>query len=576
MVNGQLSLQDSLFLKKVEKHLPIIRNGNFLSQKYLDTLIEIQSNSSSEFKEGLVQQIQGTYWQSKGDHEKTLWHFSKAEQILGQCCPLTNEYINSVIGSGFALSSAGLINYDTTYFIKGSNKIRKGYRQSKKLGNRYNELMCLDFIGDYNYYSAYQVENMDSALYYYTLLEKELGPGPDSSYRFVESKHNMANVYRRLGEDELSEKYFNESIELSSKYGYNDILFAILGDKAEVLEEDGKHKETLELRLKSYNYVLKTNDPEYINRIDRQLYRSYKNLNNPEKALEYLEKYNQGIQNMNKSGALKLQAELEKQLEIDQQELEIARLENKNLGITRNYLILLAGLSLLIMGFMYWAYRRLRKSNIKLTQKNKEILMAQMKGQNIERKRMAGELHDNLNTKIAAVRYRLEAQALAAVDQNKKMFDETLALVNDIYEDVRLISHNLMPETVEEIGLLPSLQKLIHTLNDNDHTKFHLVSSIEKEKDLEAYSYQLYNIIFEMINNILKHSKAKNAWISLSQLDSKVNVTVSDDGQGFDVNENMGGFGLKSINSRVEQLNGHYTIQSNPGEGTKYMIEIPI
>jgi signal transduction histidine kinase len=573
---SQPTQRDSQFLKEVERLLPEIKKANLFSQNYIDTLREVKKEYSSVFADGLMDQVLGQYWQNKGDQEKTLFYFNQSERALSKCCPNTNEYIEAVLGSGFTLIRSGLFNFDTVYFNKGYEKINKGYRESKRIGNRTKELLCLDFKGDYNYYSAFQKENMDSALIYYQLLEEKLDSSEKHTYRYIDSKHNMANVHRRLGNEEQSEIYYNEAIELSSKYGYNDILFAIFGDKAEVLEEEGRDEETLQLRLRAYEYALKTEDLEYINRIDRQLYSSYKKLGQNTKALEYLEKYSKGAEDMNKSGALQLQADIEKQIELDAKELEIARLENKNLSTTRNSLIVITLLSISVLTILYFAYRRLRSTLRKLTNKNKEILQAQLKGQNLERKRMAGELHDNLNTKIAAVRYRLEAQALRMDKEQSKFIDETIDLVNDIYEDIRLISHNLIPETVEEIGLLPSLNKLISTLNESNSVKFHLVSKLDEKTDLSSISYHLYNIVFELINNILKHSKADAAWISISDYEGKINVSVSDNGKGFEINENMGGFGVKSINSRVEQLNGKCTIKSSNGKGTQYLIEIPL
>lgn len=576
LAHGQVTREDSVFLIEVNRLAPFIKKADLFSQKYIDSLLLKKEEFQSDFAQGLLDQTLGQYWQAKGDQEKTLFYFNESEKTLSKCCENTNEYIEAVLGSAFTLIRSGLFNFDTAYFQKGYAKINEGYQESKRLGNRYNELMCLDFKGDYNYYSAFQKEDMDSALYYYDLLDAKLDSSEISSYRYVDSKHNLANVHRRLGNSELSEHYYNEAIELSSKYAYNDILFAIFGDKAEVLEEEGRDQETLELRLKSYEYALKTEDPEYINRVDRQLYTSYKKLGLDSLALLYLEKYSQGAQDMNKSGALQLQADIEKQIELDAKELEIARLENKNLSTTRNSLLIIALLSLVLLGILYFAYRRVKLTLRKLTEKNKEVKEAQIKGQNIERERMAGELHDNLNTKIAAVRYRLEAQALNANDEQSKFINDTIHLVNDIYEDVRLISHNLVPETVEEIGLINALNKLIITLNENNLVKFHLISKLEDTQDLSNISYHLYNIIFELINNILKHSEAKDAWISLSSYEGNLHVSVSDNGKGFNIDENLGGFGVKSINSRIEQLNGTCTVKSRDINGTQYLITIPL
>jgi signal transduction histidine kinase len=185
---------------------------------------------------------------------------------------------------------------------------------------------------------------------------------------------------------------------------------------------------------------------------------------------------------------------------------------------------------------------------------------------------MAGELHDNLNTKLAAVRWQLEA----IDDDTNPIIKNAIHQLNDVYEDVRLISHNLMPETVESIGLLNSIEDLIVRLNNSDKVKFQFNRDEVDETHFSNYAYPIYNIIFEMVNNILKHSEAKNAWISLSQNElGDLKISVSDDGKGFDVDQISGGYGLKSIISRVENLHGNYNIESAPGKGTKVFVDIP-
>ena len=79
-----------------------------------------------------------------------------------------------------------------------------------------------------------------------------------------------------------------------------------------------------------------------------------------------------------------------------------------------------------------------------------------------------------------------------------------------------------------------------------------------------------------MINNILKHSDAENAWISISKNDQEdLEITVGDDGKGFEVDQMSNGYGIKSITSRVDNLNGEWNINSSPGDGTKIYICIP-
>jgi signal transduction histidine kinase len=232
-------------------------------------------------------------------------------------------------------------------------------------------------------------------------------------------------------------------------------------------------------------------------------------------------------------------------------------------------------LSSLLLALGFWTNLSLRKHNKLLSAKNKEILEAHIKGQTLERKRVASELHDNLNTKVAAIRWQL--QALEGLDDPnaRKILDSTLNLVNDVYGDIRLISHNLMPEEIESIGLIPALDNLIGQLNINNRVEFSLIGNASELEFPQRLIYPLYNISFELINNILKHSRAKKAWISLTSINDSMTITVSDDGKGFDTSERAGGVGLKNIRSRVENLGGTIIIESKEDQGTKTIVKIP-
>ena len=189
---------------------------------------------------------------------------------------------------------------------------------------------------------------------------------------------------------------------------------------------------------------------------------------------------------------------------------------------------------------------------------------------------MAGELHDNLNTKIAAIRWQLEALESTENLENPDLIKTSINQLNDAYEDIRLISHNLMPETVQSIGLINSIADLIGKLNSSDRVKFHFVTDESQDINYGSLAYPVYNIVFEMVNNVMKHAEAENAWISINtnELDD-LKITVSDDGKGFDMDQMKGGYGLKNITSRVQNLHGDYNIESAPGRGTKIYIEIP-
>ncbi|MEM6767693.1 MAG: ATP-binding protein, partial [Bacteroidota bacterium] len=102
-----------------------------------------------------------------------------------------------------------------------------------------------------------------------------------------------------------------------------------------------------------------------------------------------------------------------------------------------------------------------------------------------------------------------------------------------------------------------------------------LVVNTQPGFNFGSLSYHIYNIILEIINNILKHAEAENGWISISEDEEIILITVSDDGKGFDINETYNGYGIRNITSRLENIKGKWNIESAEGEGTKFFMEIP-
>ena len=573
--NGQASIvvspAEEALLVKAESLIDDIFKQKFFQIERLDSLRNWATKINTDFAIGVTEMAFGKYYRKKNNLESALLHFTESINHLEVCCPKSKELVNSLFGYNTMAMNTGLFNTDTLMFKKGIKRVRQAVNICKINKDTFNLIDGLDYLGDFHFYTAYRNVNFDTAVHYYKQVEQIL------KFYKSEKEHSdnalgLANVYRELSNVEQEQLYFEKSKSIAEKNGYFGILYALYFDKANYLEDRNDDKGALKLKEKGYEYVLQSGSKEFINRADRQLYYTHKQLGNHEKALTFFEKYQKSVEEMNKSEALQLQNKIEFNNQISEKENQITQLELKNYKNSRNYLILASLLSLGLFFIALWANKSLRQKNKTLEQKNKEIVLAQLKGQNIERKRMAGELHDNLNTKLAAVRWQLEA----IDDDTNPIIKNAIHQLNDVYEDVRLISHNLMPETVESIGLLNSIEDLIVRLNNSDKVKFQFNKDEVDESHFSAYTYPIYNIIFEMVNNILKHSDAKNAWISLSQNElGDLKISVSDDGKGFDVDQISGGYGLKSIISRVENLHGEYNIESAPGKGTKVFVDIP-
>lgn len=271
--------------------------------------------------------------------------------------------------------------------------------------------------------------------------------------------------------------------------------------------------------------------------------------------------------------ALKTQAQRVK-LTQDQKikELEIREL-NQNLALqqrTQNFLWLGFGLLGLVVVGGVWYNRQLKIKNKQLATKNQEISEALLRGQTTERKRVAAELHDNLGGLLGALKMTTNALDTSTLHPHEQsIYRQIITMIDDANVQVRTLSHNLIPEELEKQGLVASLQKLVSKLNVGSKTKFEFqASGIDKrlEKQVE---FNLYTIVLELCNNILKHANASEASVELHQQNGSLHLLVSDDGQGFDAQSDAKrGMGLHNLQARAEAIGAILKIHSQKGEGT--------
>lgn len=265
------------------------------------------------------------------------------------------------------------------------------------------------------------------------------------------------------------------------------------------------------------------------------------------------------------------QERLSKQLKVNElsNKLMLENQQQKSLLIIVG-LISLLGISAIIYSFI------LRKKNKELLNKNHEIQEALLKGQTIERKRVASELHDNVGSLLSAVRVSLlTLNSTKLPNHDQKVYSQIQEMVENACREVRLISHNLLPEELEKYGLEVALEKMIERLNFSTPIEFTLNTKGLKEYKLDRKTaFHLYSICLELINNILKHSEASDAALTFRKNDKKLELFVRDNGKGLQ--NSLKGQGLKSVEERVDAMNGILEIESEVGEGTRTHISIPI
>lgn len=221
--------------------------------------------------------------------------------------------------------------------------------------------------------------------------------------------------------------------------------------------------------------------------------------------------------------------------------------------------------------------QELVNANQELIQKNEEIKAALFKGQTIERKRVALELHDNLSSLLSAVNMSMQSinpknlpESEIAIYQNVKH------LIQNAYTEVRNISHNIMPAELEQKGLATTLTTLVNKLNHSTSLQFTLTITGIHERLPVNIEYNVYTIVFELINNAIRHAQATRIIISLIRTNLGLDLSVRDDGIGMGQHHPKRGIGLQNIQTRLDTLGGTLTFIQPVEKGTWINIKIPI
>nr|WP_293843110.1 tetratricopeptide repeat protein [uncultured Arsenicibacter sp.] len=308
----------------------------------------------------------------------------------------------------------------------------------------------------------------------------------------------------------------------------------------------------------------------------------------------------------------KIETEKLRSVSVRKQVAQQSRIESLSMDIQRQTLMrtfLIGGL-VMLLGFVATLYRNnllvrrqrqqihalnvgledkvrdrtieLELANEQLRAKNREIEEALLRGQTLERKRVAADLHDNLGGTLSAIKLSLSALNPSKLSEREQLVYQNLVMMTrEAYAEVRNLSHNLQPDELEE-GLGRALCRLVQKFNNTQLTQFVLAAN-DLPRLNKNTEFHLYSICLELANNILKHSRATEAHIEFKRVNDDLNMIVRDNGRGMEsvVHQHnnhmqMIGMGLRNIQARTEAMKGRLEVYSEIGEGTTFFFVLPL
>jgi len=392
--------------------------------------------------------------------------------------------------------------------------------------------------------------------------------------------------YSYIKERDIAKKYLDSSIVYAEKSKDKITIYTAksnLGVHYLTEEIDYKKARDLYLEIIAENKNDTLSKDFAINYVNISL--AYEKLGDYKSALKYMDKYAGYLQYANER---KFDSEIEgirTKYELEKSESEFKEkqmlLQQKQLKSEKMLYLTLALLA--FVGILFYFFYQ----NLKLRQKNKlkdlnhnvqqNLVNATIDGQEEERKRLSGVLHDNISALLSSASLHL-----MAFEANHPEIDgelkKTKAIIKEAHDKVRDLSHDLIPPVLEKLGLIAAFEDLCEK-NSNSLIHFQFNNFIKEDIRFQnEFEMKLYFIVAELFNNIMKHSNASEAFLTLDKENDQLSINIEDNGKGFSTKEGKPkeGLGLSQIKTRIKSLNGTMNINSKEQSGTIIYIKVQI
>ena len=392
-------------------------------------------------------------------------------------------------------------------------------------------------------------------------------------YQIAKALNSLSNAYQ-VSNPEKAINYLLESKVLFEAKNFESELISVYKNIASCYKGRGQYKEALEYYDKSLQLAKKLEEKPYVREAYKGLFETYQKLGDMSKAFDFQNKYIQLKDSLLNSENLKAVSILQKQYETKAKDLEIGEqkllLEHqKNIlqqeQIKKNIAIGLVLMLLLVSLASWWIYRQRqkRKNQELIVLKNEaqiHVLESLIEGEEKERFRIAKELHDGVNGNLSAIKHKLNS----LLKLNNETIKETVEMIDKSCEQVRAISHNLVPPALDNFDLQTAASDYCINMDTTHQPKISFNYYGEQMLLPKIIEVNLYRIIQELVTNSIKHANAKTINVELSYRNNGIQLSVEDDGKGFDAfNLKTDGIGISNVKHRVAFLNGEVDLSSS-------------
>lgn len=262
-----------------------------------------------------------------------------------------------------------------------------------------------------------------------------------------------------------------------------------------------------------------------------------------------------------------------------QNTIQQLKIKQRNLGLAIAVFMIVGGS---VTGYLFYSRRKIKEEARLQSEINKQqeaTTKAVLSAEENERGRIAAELHDGVGQLLSTALMNMNGlvdQFQYQNEEEKEKAQNTLDLINDSYDEIRSISHQMMPNALLKAGLTSAVKDFVNKIDKNKIKVSLDIVGLNERLDQQVESV-LYRVIQETVNNVIKHAQATKLNIQFLKDEDGVAITIEDNGKGFDAQllDSSAGIGLKNMMSRIAFLKGSIDFDSAPGRGTLVAIHIP-
>ncbi len=545
----------------------------------LDTLRELLERSSAYYRsvgnqeEYLVNLITlGAIYSNRSRYKEAIPYSLQALDLA--------KTLKDTLQQGKVAYNLGVVYYNTSLLDEAVEKFREAHEYFLSIRNE--SMAGIALSGVVNVYL--NSENNDSALIY-ALELLALGDTLRYSRLQLSARSNLGAIYNNLGNYELAARYYREAEPFAKRFGSKLSLINCWCALGKSLAHLNQNDSSAYYFQKAYDLDAGENMPIMHHYCSKEyaevLHRRGELKKSSDLLLQYIRYQDSVLAKENKEVIAGLEAKYQasqKDAEISAQKLTIAQRTAQ-----RNRYLLGLLITVGLVGFLVYRFQqnqKLQNEKIANIEKYQKILImdSMLQGQEEERKRIAQDLHDGLGTLLAAARMQMQ-NIQREIDKlgELQLVGKTEKLIDHACKEVRRISHDMMPSALIDLGLVAAIEDLVDEIRVQKDMVFDLRLPDEELNLDNSIALNLYRIVQEVLQNIVKHANANIVELRMEKSEDNLNITVKDDGQGFDGDhlENQG-LGLNNIKSRVQYLSGQLNIDSQPGEGVSFNMTVPV